>query len=180
MKKKGYFSFHLTCVNKSEIGLDYVKLRVFKYTHLHGAHTHPRLLRYVNTHTLWNALISHLIISCGTFALFIQFPITAIREIKILKKLHHENVVKLKEIVTSAGTFVFIVHVLSHITILCINVYIGYVLLIGPERDELRNLGRERDEQENQGPERDKQENQGTQICCMKSQSVVRVTSLCM
>ncbi|KAL0751958.1 hypothetical protein Bca101_033961 [Brassica carinata] len=31
------------------------------------------------------------------------FPITAIREIKILKKLHHENVVELKEIVTSPG-----------------------------------------------------------------------------
>ncbi|KAM7528254.1 hypothetical protein LguiB_031664 [Lonicera macranthoides] len=29
------------------------------------------------------------------------FPITAIREIKILKKLHHENVINLKEIVTS-------------------------------------------------------------------------------
>lgn len=33
----------------------------------------------------------------------LQFPITAIREIKILKKLHHENVIKLKEIVTSTG-----------------------------------------------------------------------------
>lgn len=32
------------------------------------------------------------------------FPITAIREIKILKKLHHKNVVRLKEIVTSKGT----------------------------------------------------------------------------
>lgn len=32
-----------------------------------------------------------------------QFPITAIREIKILKKLHHENVIDLKEIVTSPG-----------------------------------------------------------------------------
>ncbi|OUZ99342.1 Protein kinase domain [Macleaya cordata] len=31
------------------------------------------------------------------------FPITAIREIKILKKLHHENIIKLKEIVTSPG-----------------------------------------------------------------------------
>ncbi|KAK6936900.1 Protein kinase domain [Dillenia turbinata] len=31
------------------------------------------------------------------------FPITAIREIKILKKLRHENVIKLKEIVTSPG-----------------------------------------------------------------------------
>ncbi|XP_075474287.1 cyclin-dependent kinase C-1-like isoform X3 [Primulina tabacum] len=31
------------------------------------------------------------------------FPITAIREIKILKKLEHENVIKLKEIVTSPG-----------------------------------------------------------------------------
>ncbi|EMS57235.1 Cyclin-dependent kinase C-2 [Triticum urartu] len=29
------------------------------------------------------------------------FPITAIREIKILKKLHHQNVIQLKEIVTS-------------------------------------------------------------------------------
>ncbi|XP_062099575.1 cyclin-dependent kinase C-1-like [Humulus lupulus] len=32
------------------------------------------------------------------------FPITAIREIKILKKLDHENIVKLKEIVTSTST----------------------------------------------------------------------------
>ncbi|KAH9317744.1 hypothetical protein KI387_019513 [Taxus chinensis] len=31
------------------------------------------------------------------------FPITAIREIKILKKLKHDNVIKLKEIVTSPG-----------------------------------------------------------------------------
>ncbi|KAM0907532.1 hypothetical protein ACQ4PT_016049 [Festuca glaucescens] len=31
------------------------------------------------------------------------FPITAIREIKILKKLHHQNVTQLKEIVTSPG-----------------------------------------------------------------------------
>lgn len=31
------------------------------------------------------------------------FPITAIREIKILKKLHHDNVIQLKEIVTSPG-----------------------------------------------------------------------------
>ncbi|CAN4100710.1 unnamed protein product [Withania somnifera] len=31
------------------------------------------------------------------------FPITAIREINILKKLHHENVIDLKEIVTSPG-----------------------------------------------------------------------------
>lgn len=35
-----------------------------------------------------------------------QFPITAIREIKILKKLQHENVIKLKEIVTSPGIVV--------------------------------------------------------------------------
>ncbi|KAF8403545.1 hypothetical protein HHK36_011649 [Tetracentron sinense] len=34
-----------------------------------------------------------------TFTLVLQFPITAIREIKILKKLHHENVIKLKEVV---------------------------------------------------------------------------------
>lgn len=44
----------------------------------------------------------------GMFTLFMQFPITAIREIKILKKLHHENVIKLKEIVTSPGTLVFL------------------------------------------------------------------------
>ena len=31
------------------------------------------------------------------------FPITALREVKILKALNHENVVKLKEIVTSKG-----------------------------------------------------------------------------
>ena len=31
------------------------------------------------------------------------FPITAIREVKILKALNHPNVVQLKEIVTSKG-----------------------------------------------------------------------------
>lgn len=31
------------------------------------------------------------------------FPITAIREVKILKALKHENIVTLKEIVTSKG-----------------------------------------------------------------------------
>ena len=31
------------------------------------------------------------------------FPITAIREVKILKALEHENIVKLIEIVTSKG-----------------------------------------------------------------------------
>lgn len=36
-----------------------------------------------------------------------QFPITAIREIKILKKLQHSNVIKLKEIVTSKGNYSF-------------------------------------------------------------------------
>lgn len=31
------------------------------------------------------------------------FPITAIREVKILRALHHPNIVNLKEIVTSKG-----------------------------------------------------------------------------
>ena len=31
------------------------------------------------------------------------FPITALREVKILKALNHENIVTLKEIVTSKG-----------------------------------------------------------------------------
>jgi serine/threonine protein kinase len=35
------------------------------------------------------------------------FPITAIREVKILKALHHTNVVLLKEIVTSKGEWTF-------------------------------------------------------------------------
>ena len=35
------------------------------------------------------------------------FPITAIREVKILKALSHQNIVKLKEIVTSKGRFEF-------------------------------------------------------------------------
>jgi cyclin-dependent kinase 12/13 len=37
------------------------------------------------------------------------FPITAIREVKILKALHHPNIVQLKELVTSKGAlFVFL------------------------------------------------------------------------
>lgn len=35
------------------------------------------------------------------------FPITAIREVKILKALNHPNVVQLKEIVTSKGEIIF-------------------------------------------------------------------------
>lgn len=40
------------------------------------------------------------LIACPSY---MQFPITAIREIKILKVLNHKNVVRLKEIVTSKG-----------------------------------------------------------------------------
>jgi serine/threonine protein kinase len=36
------------------------------------------------------------------------FPITAIREIKILKSLNHKNVIKMKEIVTSKVSFTFV------------------------------------------------------------------------
>lgn len=44
-------------------------------------------------------------VSCFSFILkcLFQFPITAIREIKILKELRHENIIQLKEIVTSKG-----------------------------------------------------------------------------
>jgi hypothetical protein len=35
------------------------------------------------------------------------FPITAIREVKILKALNHPNIVTLKEIVTSKGAFLW-------------------------------------------------------------------------
>lgn len=35
------------------------------------------------------------------------FPITAIREIKLLKMIEHENVITLKEIVRSQGTYCF-------------------------------------------------------------------------
>ena len=72
-EKEGVFFFHLPCVNKSEIGLDYVKLRVFTYTHVHSAHTHPSLLRYVNTHIV-ERTYSHLIISCGTFCFVYLVP----------------------------------------------------------------------------------------------------------
>lgn len=47
-----------------------------------------------------------------------QFPITAIREIKILQQLQHPNIVNLKEIVTTKGTFanhgVTTVNVVTH------------------------------------------------------------------
>lgn len=36
------------------------------------------------------------------------FPITALREVKILKALHHPNIVNLKEIVTSKGAYPFV------------------------------------------------------------------------
>jgi len=52
---------------------------------------------------LYVLLISFSFESYCKLCLSLQFPITAIREIKILKKLHHENVIKLKEIVTSPG-----------------------------------------------------------------------------
>lgn len=39
------------------------------------------------------------------------FPITAVREIKILKQLHHKNIVNLKEIVTDKQDAVDFRHV---------------------------------------------------------------------
>lgn len=51
----------------------------------------------------------------------LQFPITAIREIKILKKLHHDNVIKLKEIVTSPGNIV-VLHFNLFVCVVFVNV----------------------------------------------------------
>ena len=34
------------------------------------------------------------------------FPITALREVKLLKALHHDNIVQLKEVVTSKGELI--------------------------------------------------------------------------
>lgn len=55
---------------------------------------------------------------------FLQFPITAIREIKILKKLHHENVIKLKEIVTSQG------NAMNTLSYLCCILYSPQTVLL--------------------------------------------------
>jgi cyclin-dependent kinase 12/13 len=38
------------------------------------------------------------------------FPITAMREIKILKRLNHPNIVKLKEVVTSKRKIIMPIH----------------------------------------------------------------------
>lgn len=70
-----------------------------------------------------------------------QFPITAIREIKILKKLHHENVIKLKEIVTSPGISVF-TNIVTFIILLfacSYSFFLGFIK--GPERDEQGRIG---------------------------------------
>ncbi len=45
----------------------------------------------------------------------VQFPITAVREIKILKSLNHPNVVKLIDVVSQTGT-AFHILVASHLT----------------------------------------------------------------
>lgn len=45
-------------------------------------------------------------------SILLQFPISAIREIKVLKRLHHENVVSLKEVVISQGISSLACHVL--------------------------------------------------------------------
>lgn len=49
------------------------------------------------------------------------FPITAIREVKILKALNHTNVVQLKEIVTSKGALVFVAAALIDLTCSCMS-----------------------------------------------------------
>ena len=66
-----------------------------------------------------------------------QFPITAIREIKILKKLHHQNVINLKEIVTSPGlTNITWIRALFWQTAF-VQRRLRLVLIVsGPERDE--------------------------------------------
>lgn len=104
MKKKGYVSFQLECYcyikNYNEVQSTWIYVKAIVMT-LTEAHTY---------FTSYNNL-------SGIFALFMQFPITAIREIKLLKKLHHENIIKLKEIVTSAGSLLSYVQELPCITI---------------------------------------------------------------
>lgn len=42
--------------------------------------------------------------------ILLKFPHSAIREIKMLKMLRHENVIRLKEVVTSTGMHFMIVY----------------------------------------------------------------------
>ena len=53
------------------------------------------------------------------------FPITAIREVKILKALEHKNIVKLKEIVTSKGAYCIVC--VCRIHIVCYFVRLRFV-----------------------------------------------------
>lgn len=57
------------------------------------------------------------------------FPITAIREVKILKALNHDNIVQLKEIVTSKGGFVSVLRQLL-LLVLIVHCFIG----VAPDR----------------------------------------------
>lgn len=81
----------------------------------------------------------------------VQFPITAIREIKILKKLHHDNVINLKEIVTSPGIrylclLRFYVVSVTRSSFLHLILSFTYQLIrdgfAGPEKDEQGRPGK--------------------------------------
>jgi serine/threonine protein kinase len=78
------------------------------------------------------------------------FPITAIREIKILKELDHENIIKLKEIVTSKGTearksallFILTIYI-SHRLQQGKRKYLHGFRIYGPRFDRVDGLGPE-------------------------------------
>lgn len=54
------------------------------------------------------------------------FPITAVREIKILKQLHHKNIVNLKEIVTDKQDAIDF----RHVCLLKLNVILKIMVLV--------------------------------------------------
>lgn len=59
----------------------------------------------VYSETYWLEMKTVIIVAVDVIYLFFQFPITALREIRILQLLKHENVVNLIEICRTRGLY---------------------------------------------------------------------------
>lgn len=76
--------------------------------------------------------------------MFVQFPVTSIREMKILKYLKHPNIVELKEIVSSSGMLptllMLFFKVTAYLKRVIFSVFHAVQLLLKKAKDRLYTL----------------------------------------
>ena len=95
-----YFNNFKIFMNKKESIQGILNYKSGKLCRLKKDRRNPRILR--SYYFLFIFICLYIYSNCK----FFQFPMTALREIKILKQISHKNLIKLHEICTSNGYFI--------------------------------------------------------------------------